>query len=234
MYWQVRTLENNAGAPDEGPSAGRFVLHRHHDADGPHLDLRLEQEGYLMGWRIGGTDLDAEPYATLKAPHPLEWLDRDGEAVREDAGTYAWLRQDAGEQEIELRGRDGIRRLRVSRVEGVRPETAQAIRATLTDAGYAEVQAAQLVTDGIAARRRALARFCGLGRELDGTAFDEAAWRETLAGASLDQLHAHLRAYEVRFDRKYPPQPVSTPEPLEDEQREDHDRTGAALDILRA
>lgn len=233
MYWQVRQLETTEGQPEPEAPAGRFVLHRHHDADGPHLDLRLEQDGYLMGWRITGTELSGDPYATEKAPHPLDWLERDGEAVREDAGVYAWVRREAGEQELELRGASGVTRLRVLRVRGLRPQTVQAVREALAEGNYAEGQAAQLVADGVAARSRALGRFCGLGRELDGCAFDETAWRETLAGCSLDQLHAHLRAYEVRFDKKYPPQPVSAPEPLHDDAGETDNRTGAALAILR-
>ncbi|MCC6144863.1 MAG: hypothetical protein IT368_13740 [Candidatus Hydrogenedentes bacterium] len=86
-----------------------------------------------------------------------------------------------------------------------------------------------LVEDGLTARRRALARFCGLGKELDGATFDEAAWRATLEHVSLDTIHQHLRAYEVRFDQKYPPAPTSQPEPLDFEEA----RTAKAQAILR-
>ncbi len=77
-------------------------------------------------------------------------------------------------------------------------------------------QVAQAVDDGLEARRRAVERFCGLGRELDGLAFDETVWRRTLEPLTLREIHRHLSAYEIRFDQKYPPQPVSRPEPLPD------------------
>jgi hypothetical protein len=91
-----------------------------------------------------------------------------------------------------------------------------------------ESDAAQLVLDGIAARDRATARLCGLGRELDGGAFDESAWRKSLRGLSLDEIHAQLRAFEVRFDAKYPPAPVSRPERLPE------DGEANRLDVARA
>lgn len=232
MYWQVSVLTEEETRRD-APSApaGRFVLHRHHDADGPHLDLRLEQDGYLMGWRIAATALEGAPFATVKAPHPVAWLDQDGDAMRVDAGTYCWRRQDDAEQEIELHGHSGVTCFRVCRVAGLRPDTVQAVRAALGE--NAEEDAARLIEDGLVARRRALARFCGLGRELDDSAFDEATWRQNLAGCSLEVMHAYLRAYEVRFDRKYPPLPVSTPEPLGDEADDGGARGEAALAILR-
>ena len=67
MYWIVglESAEERA-VPDE--AHGRFVLHRHHDEGGAHLDLRLEQDGYLMGWRIDGISLEGAPWATEKAP----------------------------------------------------------------------------------------------------------------------------------------------------------------------
>jgi hypothetical protein len=60
-----------------------------------------------------------------------------------------------------------------------------------------------------------------LGRELDGSAFDDSVWRRVLAGLSLDEIHSQLRAFEVRFDQKYPPSPVSRPEKLRDADAED-------------
>ena len=85
--------------------------------------------------------------------------------------------------------------------------------------------------DGVTARRRALERFCGLGRELDGSAFDEAVWRRTLESLSLDEITRHLRAYEVRFDHKFPPSPTSYPETLPDS--ESGAWTNRAMGIVR-
>lgn len=231
MFWQL-TLEDTAEAQRaQLPPEGRFVLHRHHDADGPHLDLRLEQDGYCLGWRVGAAELDGAPWASAKAPHPLAWLEHDGDAVRADHGVYAWVERHADGGRLLLMGARGDCVLRVSRVAGLPPDTVRAVHEAVRACGGESVRAAQLVRDGMAARQRAIARLLGLGRELDGAAFDETVWRASLADAPLDAINAHLRAYEARFDAKYPPRPVSEPEPLEAEDRAD--RGADALRIAR-
>jgi len=215
------------GARGEDPAAGRcdgmagvdgrFVLHRHCDAQGPHLDLRLEQDGHLVGWRIDAAALSGAPWATAKAPHPLQWLDQDGDAVREDAGVYQWLEYSAGGGVLLLAGNAGTKRLHVSREQGLPARYVRSICEALAECGAGTDQAGRLILDGMAARRRAVARLCGLGRELDGDAFDEAVCRRALSGLSLDEVHGQLRAYEVRFDRKYPPRAVSRAERLPEE-----------------
>lgn len=222
MFWKLSTvtrtneeMDGEAIAPE-----GRFVLQRHSDAGGPHLDLRLEQDGYLLGWRIDGLSLEEEPWATEKPPHPVRWLEQDGDAVREDEGVYAWVWRDAQGGELELRGRGSVRRLKAARVEGLTPRCIRAIREAMAECHVQAKDAAELVRDGAEARRRAIERFCGLGRELDGLVFDETVWRKTLGALSLKEIHRHLEAYEVRFDQKYPPQPASKPEPLPEEDAE--------------
>lgn len=215
MLWSIRC---EPCAEEESPAIleddARFVLHRHRDAQGPHLDLRLEHDGYLAGWRIDATDLTGEPWATEKPPHPLRWLDQDGDAAREDEGRYRRLEWDDDERVVLLRGRNRDRIIRARRVEGLPPHVVRAVRQSLLDAGQPVDCAASLIRDGLTARARAIGRFCGLARELDGDAFDEALWRKTLERLSLDEIQVHLRQYEVRFDRQYPPAPVSRPERL--------------------
>lgn len=92
-----------------------------------------------------------------------------------------------------------------------------AVRDAMGVQGFTPEAVAQAVADGVEARRRAVERFCGLGRELDGFAFDEGVWRRTLEPLSLREIHGHLSAYEVRFDQRHPPQAVSRPESLEEE-----------------
>jgi hypothetical protein len=77
MYWKLSEMrrEPSDGAPPVGEK--RFVLHRHVDADGPHLDLRLEAGNCLLGWRIAGEELNPGCWASEKAPHPKSWLDED-------------------------------------------------------------------------------------------------------------------------------------------------------------
>lgn len=231
MYWRLRVLPAAEDAPARGADQGRFVLHEHRDGGGAHLDLRLEQDGYLCGWRVDGVSLGEEAWAMEKGPHPVRWLEQDGAAKRVDSGTYRWDARDADGGVLELRGRDGVTRLSVSREALLPVSCVRAVKAAMDHHGVDGVTAAALMRDGAEARWRALARLCGLGRELDGEAFEEAAVRRMLAGASLAELNDHLRGYESRFDAKYPPGPVSRPEALED----DGDEAGAerALAILR-
>jgi hypothetical protein len=224
MFWRIEKLDEACARREDGSHDGRFVLHRHHDAEGPHLDLRLEADGHLAGYRIGADALEDGAWATEKMPHPVSWLERDGDAVREDAGVYAWRHRGADRRELELRGAAGVTVLRFTPERGVDARAArgiaEALRSERADAGSAP----GLIRDGALARRRAIERFCALGRELDGRAFDDAAWRRTLAGHSLADLQPHLHALETRFDAKYPPVPTSRPEPLPED-----DAGGAAV-----
>lgn len=229
MFWKVSGENYVSEAVEEKAVDGRFVLHRHHDALGAHLDLRIEQDGYLVGWRVDGVSLDGEPWATEKTPHPIAWLQQDGDAVRLDAGQYRWIRRDAEVRELVLRSESGARRVRLEREAGLPPASIRRVCAALEACGADASEAGRLVSDGVAARRRGIERLCGLARELDGAAFDEGLWRKTLRFFSLDEIHAQLRVYEVRFDQKYPPGPVSRPEKLPDEDA--RGAAGAALAI---
>lgn len=232
MYWRLEWDKD--AAPETAAAEGRFVLHRHRDDEGPHLDLRLERDGYLLGWRIDGEEVDDGVWATDKPPHPTHWLDSDGAAVREDAGTYAWLERDAHGGRLFLQGRSGARVLRVRRETGLPAGCVRAIRDALAKYEAAPDGAALLIADGVHARRRAVERLCGLGRELDGAAFEPEAWRALLAEKSLEDIETHLRAFEMRFDGKYPPRPVSQPAALDSgEPGRDGHRTEEAFAILR-
>ena len=232
MFYRV-IPEAGLAEPEESdfPSAGRFVVHRHCDASGEHLDLRLEGDGFLHGFRVDGSTLDSERWATLKAPHGLEWLEKDGEAIRIESGRYAWesFRDDGGT--LLLFGDEIFRRIRVERVGDFTPAVAEAICDSLSVCEREAVDAAGLIRDGNTARIRAVERLCGLGAELDGAAFDGALWRKTLDGLSLDEIHGQLRAFEVRFDVKHPPLPVSRPEALPEEGSTE--RRDAAMSIAR-
>ncbi len=232
MYWTL-TLErqDSASDVDGGVADGRFVLHRHRDSIGPHFDLRLEQGGALVGWRIDGESLDGSLWASEKASHPVRWLDVDGDAVREDAGSFRWVSRDHDGVSLRLVGEDGVWLVRGERVAGLSPGAVRSVAEVLGASGFSDCEAARLVADGVAARRRAVERVCGRARELDGSAFDEGIWRQVSRGLSLEEIHGQLRAYEVRFDVKYPPSPVSRPEVLDED--ESGGRAELALAIAR-
>ena len=229
MFWRLECLDPDPEPPVQ--NGARFVLQRHHDARGAHLDLRLEAGGVLTGWRIEGGALEGVLWATLKPPHPARWLDYEGGAARLEAGDYVWVSDENGARVLRLQGRAGAWRLRVAPWEPMTGAEARALAEAVEACGASWAEAASLVRDGAAARSRAIERLCGLGRELDGDTFDDGAWRRLLGGMALPEIQAHLRAYEVRFDGKYPPAPVSRPEPLPDVASET--RTGTALAIAK-
>ena len=183
-----------------------------------------------MGWRVEGSMLEVEAWASEKAPHPLRWLEQDGDAERVDAGTYRWEACETGVKALVLEGRGQTQRLAFEQVAGL---PVSAVRLLLAVMRMHEVDAealGALASDGVAARQRAVARFCGLGRELEGDAFDEQLWRNTMTGLSLRGIHQHLEGMEVRFDQKYPPQPVSVASGLENESADNE----KAMAILKA
>jgi len=229
MYWRLSVLEGAEGGKGAPRTEGRFVLHRHRDGEGPHLDLRLEQSGYCCGWRVDAEALEDTALATEKGPHPADWLERDGSAERLDAGTYAWEWRDGGAGVLRLRGRRGTTRLSVARAALLPAGVVGAVAEALACVGADAAQAARLVKDGQRARDRAVARFCGLGRVVDGAGFDEGLWRETLAGRPLEEVERHLAVYEARFDEKHPPVSVSRPEPLGEDGTAGGERTLAIL-----
>jgi len=230
MLWRITS--EAIEAEDIGEESGRFVLHRHTDADGPHQDLRLEHGGFLVGWRIEGDALlEAPSLATEKMPHPLRWLEEDGEAERQDAGSYAWVERLPKRRVLLLRGDRGVRRVTAELVDGFDPGAAARLAATMEKARVPLESLPLLVEEGLTARRRAVARLIGLGRELEGEAFDAELTKRMLTGLTLDEVHAHLRSYEARFDARYPPRPVSQPESVDEEAG---GREGDALAILRA
>lgn len=230
MFWQVREIKRMETEKAED-GAGRFVLHRHTDAEGPHLDLRLECGDYLAGWRIAGEHLEEGCWATEKMPHPASWLDQDGEGLREMAGTYAWHMRDAGRSTVALTEGNTVTVLNLERCEG--PSVAE-IRA-LVETAHAHGQAAAslpgLIEDGMTARARAVERFCGLSRTLDGNGFDEEGWRRLLSGMSLREIGERLSRVETRYDLAHPPAAVSRPEPLPGEDEVANARTAQAFRI---
>jgi len=219
MFWKIAELITTQ-TPTNFISAGRFVLQRHSDAQGEHLDLRIEADGHLRGWRIDAAGLAAGAWATEKAPHPLRWLDDDGAARRIDAGEYCVERpSDANlpmggspATALLLRGAGGSTRIVMMPAPELPAAAARSIAEALHTLKAASSDAARLIADGVSARQRATERLCGLARELDGDAFEEKLCRKTLTTCTLDEIHAQLRAYEVRFDTKYPPVSVSKPE----------------------
>lgn len=232
MLWTLESLENGADAPDGSAPEGRFVLHQHRDAGGAHLDLRLEEGGALRGWRIDAESLAPGAWAGEKAPHRAEWLDNDHDARRLDAGLYRWESRNADGGVLLLRGREGARRLVWRREPGLPPACLGGLLRAARELGRPVAELPELARDGGEARSLAVSRLCALGRELEGAAFDAAAWRALLEPLGLRGVRRHLAAFEARLDRRHPPMPVSRPEPLETDEAEVRDAARRGRDAL--
>ena len=212
MYWHVRAVEAVEEDASEA-TQGRFVLHRHHDERGAHLDLRLEQPGgFLLGWRFDTPELSEGAWGEEKPPHPLHWLEQQGDAVCVDRGVYRWTTHDAAGGSLVLCGEQGTRVLHLQRASALPAHVVGAVLDYLREQRMSPEVIPNLLKDGWTARQRAMARLVGLGRELDGETFAETLWRATLETRSLDEIHQHLAGFERRFDERYPPRPYSRPD----------------------
>ena len=224
---------------------GRFVLHRHSDDGGEHLDLRLEEREVLVGWRLPCDAMEQLAQGDgvvceLKRIHPKRWLDVNGGVCNvEDSGTYSWVKRDADGGTALFDGKRLAGQYDFARRKEPAEAAPESYRNSLSvvkeELGLdlaREDDVARLVArarDGDTARNRAVERLCALGVELDGELFDERMWRKTLRHLSLAETHVHLRSFERRFDEKYPPLPVTKREKLGERDRQ---RERAAAGIL--
>lgn len=230
MYWEITEIKEMKAAP-EGASAGRFVLHRHHDGEGAHFDLRLESGDCLVGWRIAGDQLEAGCWATEKMPHPPAWLEEDRDAKRENAGVYSWQHQGEDRCSLVLTGTKGATLLTLNRRSGPTVDEVRALATLALEHDQTPSTLPQLVEDGLTARARSVERFCGLSRALDDDGFDETGWRRLLSGMTLGEIGERLAKVESRYDRIHPPSPVSRAERLDGENAPARDRTTQAFRI---
>ncbi len=246
--WLIEKVRNDRETERTGQDIserGRFVLHRHRDDGGEHLDLRLEEGEVLVGWRLSRNAMEQLAQGDgvvceLKLIHPKRWLDVNGGVCDvEDSGTYRWVRRDADGGTALFDGKRLAGQYEFARrkepAEPVPDSYRDFLSVVKDELGLDLARAddvARLVAsarDGDTARSRAVERLCALGVELDGESFDEKMWRKTLRHLSLAEIHAHLRSFERRFDEKYPPLPVTKREKLEERDRR---RERAAAGIL--
>lgn len=233
MYWEItRVWQEEEQAAGEAEHAGRFVMHRHVDKEGPHLDLRLEHGDSLLGWRIAGESLEEGQWATEKMPHPVEWLSRNHGLERRLEGQWRWVERDETRCTVALWDGESTLCILLEACKDIQAEEVRTLAQLAQKEKIAFSALASLVEDGIQARMRAVARFCALSRTLDGEGFDEAGWRQLFTSMSFNEIGERLAKVEIRHDRSYPPQPVSEPELLEEE--EQNERTRHAYHIIHS
>lgn len=217
--WSMR-YAGEVGPNDGAGGEGRYVVHRHADEGGPHLDLRVEvAERSLAGWRLPADAIDRmgtgeDVLCAVKAEHPARWLDHDSSVCAVvDAGRYTESRDEDGSVRLAFSGPalNGVYEFRRRSNEGVVMaliKTAEQFTGKRVEVADVE-RLATAAEDGRTARVRAEERLCGLGRELDGDAFDETLWRCMLAPLSLKEIYRQVARFERRYDEKYPPAHVT-------------------------
>ncbi len=234
MFWEVteiKRMEAQGGEADAPEPVGRFVLHRHTDAGGEHFDLRLENGDCLVGFRIAGAALEAGCWATEKLPHPVSWLEQDRDAHRERSGVYGWLSREEGRCSMLLRSEDETVALTLERCPAPQVDAMRALADVARAHRVSLAALPGLAEDGWTARTRAVERFCGLSRALDGDGFDETGWRRLLAEMTLTEIGERLAKVETRHDRAHPPSPMSRPEKLPEDETTARARTQQAFRI---
>ncbi|NLN94262.1 MAG: hypothetical protein GX130_13290 [Candidatus Hydrogenedens sp.] len=217
MYWKITKVWSREEGAAQEDCAGAFVMHRHQDEEGLHLDLRLEHGESLLGWRIGGEELEEGLWATEKMPHPVAWLHSDQGLQRCMEGHWCWEERKENACTVALRDGEQSLYLRLERCDGIGTEAVRALAEMAKEKGISFSALAGLAEDGLHARSREVTRFCALSRTLDGEGFDEEGWRGLFAGMSLREISERLARVEIRYDKLCPPQPVSQPEALTEE-----------------
>ncbi len=214
-----RMVEHQGEIPVDVPfhSEGRFVVHLHRDRQGSHLDLRIEQKGYLLGWRIEDTEFRSELWGTEKLPHDNSWLDKDNTEDTKYVGDYRWFSRGDGNGYLVLRMKDNSQlTYRVERWGGFSIRFQRALYQCMRKWQISPLEVLSLIEDGINARNQAIRKICGLGKFLEGDNFDSAQWEKVLSHCSLDEIYASLRRWESRLERQSPPTPFSKPERVDE------------------
>ncbi len=214
-----RMVEHQGEIPVELPfhSEGRFVLHRHKDKQGIHLDLRIEQKGYLLGWRIDSTELQSELWGVEKLPHSSAWLDTTEHADLVHSGDYRWFSHGDGNGYLVLRLENQVQRVyHIERWAGFSLRFQRALWQSMRKWQVLPAQVISLIEDGVEARNYAIQRLCGLGKFLEGDCFDSSHWEKVLSQCSLSEIHAYLKKWEDRFEKQSPPERLSRPEKVDE------------------
>ncbi len=205
--------------PPEIPfhSEGRFVIHTHKDKQGSHFDLRIEQNGYLLGWRIDDTELRNELWGTEKLPHDLSWLDTENTSSATETGDYRWFSHGDGNGYLILRMKDPHQiTYRVERWGGFPIRFQRALWQNMRKWQLTPSQVLSLIEDGITARNYAIQRICGLGTYLEGDNFDASQWEKVMSRCSFNEIYANLKKWEARFEAQSPPTTRSRPEKVDE------------------
>jgi len=155
----AKTPEPMPGTAYPAPGGDpRFVIQEHH-ASRLHYDLRIERDGVLISWAVpkGVPETSERNHlAVMTEPHPLEYLDFEGEIPRGEYGAGSMTVWDTGTVALEKwrddevigtftgqqGGRLGAARLALIRTEG-QGEKSQWLLHRMTSAGSASAPKAR-------------------------------------------------------------------------------------------
>lgn len=213
-----RMMEYHGEIPENVPlhSEGRFVLHAHKDKQGSHLDLRIEQKNYLLGWRIDDTELRSELWGTEKLPHDPSWLEKEEGGDTKQTGEFRWFSHGDGNGYLILKTRDNqILTYRVERWGGFSIRFQRALWQYMRKWQLSPSEVLSLIEDGVTAREYAIQRICGLGRYLEGDNFDTSQWEKVMSRCALKEIYTNLQKWEARLEGQNPPARLSRPEKVD-------------------
>lgn len=210
MFWMLDSIETINTDPLDG-WAGQWILHRHRDHYGPHLDLRLEFRGILGGLRVDADALIPGVPATEKGPHPNAWLTAEGPAQEVGRGRWAWEKYTPDHRVLLLDNGTDRLRLGWKRAPALPTSVIVQLAAWAQQNHLTPDQLSALCADGLRARQAARARCRGLAALIEAEHFDPDAWNDLLEPLNLDALNQKLDALEARLDQLHPPAPWTHP-----------------------
>ncbi|MCX8065998.1 MAG: hypothetical protein N3G21_12650 [Candidatus Hydrogenedentes bacterium] len=178
---------------------GRFIIHRHSDIAGEHIDIRLEEDFSLVGWRVDGTsELGDEMWGVAKLPHHPGLLD-DGTIPVVAKGKFRWLLDNKDDTFLELEFDDGeIRVYKVEKHGGLPASIQNRLNKIISDNGLSWDEALSLIGDGIKAREWLITKICGMVEYSGNYILPQAEYAEYLKGKSLDELKRNLTYWEKK------------------------------------
>lgn len=216
MFSRFQSCTSELSELEPFHSEGRFVLHRHRDKYGDHLDLRIEQDGYLLGWRLEAQELGEVMWGTEKLPHHPAWLEEKNGVEVVLTGKYRWHSHDENSGYLILyddQNTTPVRTYRIDRWRGLPLSIQQKIARCVQQHGIRWGQLAGLIEDGLTARKQAIHRLRGLVQFLDGESLDDSHWIQLLEQASLHEIHRYLHQWSVRAEMQQPPPRLTKPDP---------------------
>lgn len=218
MIYRFQKMDSSVRLKSNPIATGRFIVQRHQDNLGVHIDIRLEHEGYLTGWRIDGvSELADEMWGEAKLPHNPNLL-YDANLPEIERGIYQWYLEDGEIGILELVSTsEDCKVFRVEKCCGVPLSVQRKLIEICSGYGLKWDEVSSLIGDGLKAREWMITKICGMAQYLDDQAFVQDDYVEYLKNRSFEELKESLIIWEKRLSLKKPVERVTKPINVEQE-----------------